>query len=128
MSYEGTGGWGKRAREITGGVGVDHVVEVGGAGTLAESLRAVRMGGRISLIGVLSGAGQVDPTPILMKNVCVQGIFVGSRAMFEATNDAIARHRMRPIVDRVFPFGEFPGALRHMERGAHFGKIALKAQ
>ncbi len=99
-------------------------MEVGGAGTLAESLRAVRMGGRISLIGVLSGAGQVDPTPILMKNVCVQGIFVGSRAMFEAMNDAIARHRMRPIVDRVFPFSELPEALRQLERGAHFGKIA----
>ncbi|MGH8611311.1 MAG: zinc-dependent alcohol dehydrogenase family protein [Gammaproteobacteria bacterium] len=127
INYKATPEWGKRAREITGGVGVDHVVEVGGAGTLAESLRAVRMGGRISLIGVLSGAGQVDPTPILMKNVCVQGIFVGSRAMFEAMNDAIARHRVRPIVDRVFPFGELPDALRHMELGAHFGKIVLKA-
>lgn len=128
INYKTTPEWGKRAREITGGVGVDHVVEVGGAGTLAESLRAVRMGGRISLIGVLSGAGRVDPMPILMKNVCVQGIFVGSRAMFEAMNDAIAHHRMQPIVDRVFPFSELPGALRHMERGAHFGKIALKAQ
>ncbi len=127
INYKTTPEWGKRAREITGGVGVDHVVEVGGAGTLTESLRAVRMGGRISLIGVLSGGGQVDPRPILMKNVCVQGIFVGSRAMFEAMNDAIARHRVRPIVDRVFPFGELPDALRHMELGAHFGKIALKA-
>jgi NADPH:quinone reductase-like Zn-dependent oxidoreductase len=125
INYKTTPEWGQFVRELTGGVGVDHVVEVGGAGTLSQSLRAVRMGGRISLIGVLSGAGQVDPTPILMKSVCVQGIFVGSRAMFEAMNEAIAQHRMRPVVDRVFPFGELRDALRHMERGAHFGKIAL---
>lgn len=125
INYKITPEWGRFVRELTDGVGVDHVVEVGGAGTLGQSLRAVRMGGRISLIGVLSGGGQVDPTPILMKNVCVQGIFVGSRAMFEAMNGAIAQHRMRPVVDRVFRFGELPDALRHMERGAHFGKIAL---
>ncbi|MBP1151790.1 NAD(P)-dependent alcohol dehydrogenase [Methylocaldum sp. RMAD-M] len=125
INYKNTPEWGHVVRELTDGVGVDHVVEVGGAGTLGQSLRAVRMGGRISLIGVLSGGGQVDPTPILMKNVCVQGIFVGSRAMFEAMNEAIAQHRMRPVVDRVFRFGELPDALRHMERGAHFGKIAL---
>lgn len=125
INYKNTAEWGQFVRELTDGVGVDHVVEVGGAGTLGQSLRAVRMGGRISLIGVLSGGGQVDPTPILMKNVCVQGIFVGSRAMFEAMNGAIAQHRMRPVVDRVFRFGELPDALRHMERGAHFGKIAL---
>ncbi|MGX2030470.1 zinc-dependent alcohol dehydrogenase family protein [Methylocaldum gracile] len=125
INYKITPEWGRFVRELTDGVGVDQVVEVGGAGTLGQSLRAVRMGGRISLIGVLSGGGQVDPTPILMKNVCVQGIFVGSRAMFEAMNGAIAQHRMRPVVDRVFRFGELPDALRHMERGAHFGKIAL---
>jgi NADPH:quinone reductase-like Zn-dependent oxidoreductase len=126
INYKTVPEWGQRVRELTGGVGVDHVVEVGGAGTLGQSLRAVRMGGRISLIGVLSGGGRIDPTPILMKNVCVQGIFVGSRAMFEAMNEAITRHRMRPVVDRVFPFGELRDALRHMERGAHFGKIALR--
>jgi NADPH:quinone reductase-like Zn-dependent oxidoreductase len=125
INYRATPEWGQRVRELTGGMGVDHVVEVGGAGTLGQSLRAVRMGGRISLIGILSGRGQIDPTPILMKNVCVQGIFVGSRAMFEAMNDAVARHRMRPIVDRVFPFGELPAALRYLESGAHFGKVTL---
>ncbi len=90
INYKTTPEWGRRARELTGGVGVDHVVEVGGAGTFSESLRAVRMGGHISLIGVLSGAGQINPTPILMKSVRVQGIFVGSRVMFEAMNEAIA--------------------------------------
>ncbi|BBA32072.1 alcohol dehydrogenase [Methylocaldum marinum] len=125
INYRTVPEWGRLVRELTDGVGVDHVIEVGGAGTLGQSLRAVRMGGQISLIGVLSGAGQVDPTPILMKNVCVQGIFVGSRAMFESMNRAIAQHRMRPVVDRVFPFGELRDALRRMERGAHFGKIVL---
>jgi NADPH:quinone reductase-like Zn-dependent oxidoreductase len=125
INYRTEPEWGRLVRELTDGVGVDHVIEVGGAGTLGQSLRAVRMGGRISLIGVLSGAGQVDPTPILMKNVCVQGIFVGSRAMFESMNRAIAQHRLRPVVDRVFPFGELRDALRRMESGAHFGKIVL---
>ena len=91
---------GRAGAELTG-TGVDHVVEVGGAGTLPESMRAVRMGGRISLIGVLSGAGQFNPTPVLMKNLRVQGIFVGSREMFEAMNRAIALHKLRPVVDRA---------------------------
>jgi NADPH:quinone reductase-like Zn-dependent oxidoreductase len=126
INYKTIPEWGKRVRELTDGIGVDHVVEVGGAGTLGESLTAVRMGGRISLIGVLSGVGQVNPLPILMKNVRVQGIFVGSRVMFEAMNKAIAQHRLQPVVDRVFAFDEVQAALRHMESGAHFGKIVIK--
>ena len=117
---------GQYVRDLTGGVGVDHVVEVGGPGTLAKSLRAVRMNGRISLIGVLSGAtGQVNPMPILMKNVRVQGIYVGSREMFEAMNRAIALHQLKPVIDRVFPFAEARQAFRHMESAAHFGKICI---
>ena len=127
INYKATPEWEEKARELTGGAGVDHVVEVGGAGTLAKSLRAVRMNGRISLIGILSGgAGQVNPIPILMKNVRVQGIYVGSREMFEAMNRAIALHKLRPEVDRVFAFAEIREALRHMESGAHFGKICLR--
>ena len=116
INYKTTPEWGDKVRELTGGRGVDHVVEVGGAGTLGQSLRAVRMGGQISLIGVLSGAGQVNPMPILMKNVRVQGIFVGSREMFEAMNRAIAGQsaaagrRSRLLVRRsaggVSPHGE----------------------
>ncbi len=125
VNYKGVPDWGDWAREQTGH-GVDHVVEVGGAGTLAQSLRAVRMGGRISLIGVLSGAGQVNPTPILMKNVCVQGIFVGSRVMFEAMNRAIQLHQLQPVVDRVFGFNEIREAMQYMESGAHVGKICIQ--
>jgi NADPH:quinone reductase-like Zn-dependent oxidoreductase len=126
VNYKTTPEWGDAVRKLTDGAGVDQVVEVGGAGTLPQSLRAVRTGGTISLIGVLSGAGQVNPTPVLMKNVRVQGIFVGSRAMFEAMNRAVALHKLRPVVDRVFPFAEAVEALRYMESGAHFGKIVIR--
>lgn len=130
INYRSTPDWGTRVVELTGGRGVDHVVEVGGAGTLGQSLRAVRMGGHISLIGVLAGGvgGSGEPVnliPILMKGVCVQGIFVGSRSMFEAMNAEIVEHRLKPVIDRTFPFAEFPEALRHMESGAHFGKIVV---
>jgi NADPH:quinone reductase-like Zn-dependent oxidoreductase len=125
INYKTTPEWANRARELTG-TGVDVVVEVGGAGTLGESLRAVRTGGTIVLIGVLSGVGQMNPLPILMKNVRVQGIYVGSRDMFEAMNRAIALHKLRPVVDRVFPFAEVREALRHMESAKHLGKIVLR--
>jgi NADPH:quinone reductase-like Zn-dependent oxidoreductase len=127
INYRTTPDWEERVRELTGGGGVDHVVEVGGAGTLAKSLKAVRMGGHISLIGVLAnGGGQVNPIPILMKTVRVQGIFVGSREMFEAMNRAIALHQLRPVVDRVFPFAEAREAFRYLQSGAHFGKVCIR--
>jgi NADPH:quinone reductase-like Zn-dependent oxidoreductase len=127
INYKSTPEWGDKVRELTAGVGVDHVVEVGGAGTMNQSLRSVRYGGRVSLIGVLTGGGSFQLTPILMKNACVQGIFVGSREMFEAMNRAIALHRMRPVVDRVFGFGEVREALRFMESAGHFGKVCIRA-
>jgi NADPH:quinone reductase-like Zn-dependent oxidoreductase len=127
INYKENPEWDKAVRTLTGGVGADYVVEVGGAGTLPLSLRAVRMGGCICLIGVLAaGTGQVNPLPILMKNVRVEGIYVGSREMFEAMNRAIAQHRLRPVIDRVFPFAEAREALRYMESGSHVGKIGLR--
>lgn len=127
INYKTTPDWEEKVRDLTGGAGVDHVVEVGGAGTLGKSLRAVRTGGTISLIGVLTGGGQVNPMPILMKNVRVQGIYVGSREMFEAMNRAVARNELRPVVDRVFPMAEIKEALRYLESGSHFGKVCLRA-
>jgi NADPH:quinone reductase-like Zn-dependent oxidoreductase len=112
--------------ELTNKVGVDHVVEVGGAGTLAKSLRVVRMGGHISLIGVLTGVGEVNPLPAVMKNICIQGIYVGSQEMFEAMNRAIVLNQLHPVVDRVFPFEETHEAYRYMESGAHFGKVVIR--
>ncbi|MGW7594950.1 zinc-binding dehydrogenase, partial [Streptomyces rubiginosohelvolus] len=101
--------------------GVDHVVEVGGAGTLPQSLEAVRVGGRISLIGVLSRDGGADPSSVLLKGVTLQGMFVGSREMFERMNRAIEHHRLRPVVDRAFPFAEAPAAYRYFAGRGHFG-------
>jgi NADPH:quinone reductase-like Zn-dependent oxidoreductase len=127
INYKTSPEWDARARELAGGRGVDHVVEVGGAGTLSRSLRAVRMGGQVSLIGVLTGgSAEVNTLPILMKTVRVQGIFVGSRAMFEAMNRAIGLHALRPVVDRVFPLEQAADAYRYLESGAHFGKIVIR--
>lgn len=125
INYKQVPEWGDAVREWAGKTGVDHVIEVGGAGTLAQSFRAVKMGGHIALIGVLAGGSGVNPIPILMRNIRVQGIFVGSKAMFEAMNRAIEAAKMKPVVDRVFGFDELPAALRHMESGQHFGKICI---
>ena len=126
INYKTTPEWDARALELTGGRGVDHVVEVGGPDTLNSSLSAARMGGGIYMIGVLTGIrGEVNTALILRKSVRVQGIYVGSRAMFEAMNRAISANEMRPVIDRTFSFEEAPDALRHMESGAHFGKIVV---
>jgi len=119
--------WGREVRKLTGGRGADLIVEVGGAGTLAQSLDAVRIGGRIALIGVLSGtAAKIDVIPLLMKQVRVQGLLVGDREGFESMNRAIGQHGMRPVVDKVFAFDETRAALEHMAGGKHFGKICIR--
>jgi len=105
---------------------VDHVIEVGGAGTLPLSLKAVRRGGHVALIGVLSGAGTCDPRFIFLKQVKIQGIYVGSRQMFERMNQALTASGMRPAIDRVFGFGEVPQAMAYLESGAHFGKVCIR--
>ena len=128
INYKTTADWDVAARDLTEGAGVDHVVEVGGPGTLPRSIKAVRLGGHIALIGVLTGGGEVDPRPLLMKNIRLQGIYVGSRAMFEAMNRAIALHKLRPVVDRVFPLDRAIEAYKHLESGAHFGKIVIKVE
>jgi NADPH:quinone reductase-like Zn-dependent oxidoreductase len=126
INYKSVPDWEKKVLEITGRKGVDHVVEVGGAGTLPKSLRAVRMGGHISLIGVLTGAGEANPLPAVMKNICIQGIYVGSREMFEAMNSAITLNQLHPVIDRVFSFEESKEAFGYMESGAHFGKVVIR--
>jgi NADPH:quinone reductase-like Zn-dependent oxidoreductase len=126
INYKTIPDWDKKVRELTAGVGVDHIVEVGGAGTLPKSIRAVRIGGTIALIGVLTGGGEVNPMPILMKSVRVHGIFVGSRAMFEAMNRAISVAGLHPVIDRVFEYEQAPQAFKHLESGAHFGKVVVR--
>jgi NADPH:quinone reductase-like Zn-dependent oxidoreductase len=127
INYRQTPDWAARVKELTGGTGVDHVVEVGGAGTLKQSLQAVRLGGAVSLIGVLAGNALELPLPLIfMQRVRVQGLLVGSREGFEAMNRAIVLHRLRPVIDRVFPWEETRAALELMDRGGHFGKICLR--
>ncbi|MBD2432618.1 MULTISPECIES: zinc-dependent alcohol dehydrogenase family protein [Fischerella] len=127
VNYKITPDWEKQVYELSDRTGVDHVVEVGGAGTLPKSLQAVRIGGRISLIGVLSGRGeQVDPLPILFKSLTAQGIYVGSREIFEDMNQAIAQHQIKPIIDRVFGFNEAQEAYAYLQSAAHFGKVVIQ--
>jgi NADPH:quinone reductase-like Zn-dependent oxidoreductase len=127
INYRANPEWDDTARKLTCGEGVGHIVEVGGSGTLARSLRAVRVGGTVSVIGILSGGEPtVSPTQILMNSIRVQGIYVGSRAMFERLNRFLELHKIEPVIDRVFPWIEFKDALRYMESQNHFGKICLK--
>jgi NADPH:quinone reductase-like Zn-dependent oxidoreductase len=126
INYLDEPAWGTTVRKLTGGVGVDHIVEVGGAQTLEQSLRAVRVGGHVSVIGVLSGvATQMNIVAILMQGVRLQGILVGSREGFERMNRAIEQHELKPVVDREFPFSEVREAFEYMASGAHFGKVCI---
>jgi len=127
INYKSEPNWGKAARAATGGAGVDHVVEVGGAGTLAQSLKATAVGGTISLIGVLSGVStELNLLPVLMQYVRVQGILVGHRDGFEAMNRAIEASRLTPVVDRVFELEQTREALQHMAAGGHLGKVVIR--
>lgn len=126
IDYRETPAWGDAARAAAGGEGIDHVVEVGGQGTLDQSVRAVRLGGTVSLIGVLAGAAPVNLTPVLMRNIRVQGVMVGSTEMFHHMCVAISRRRLHPIVDRVFPFAEAREAFEYLASGAHVGKVVIR--
>ena len=127
INYRATPDWERAVRELTGGRGVDNVVELGGPGTLAKSLACVRVSGRVSLIGVLSGTdGQINPLPALFNRVAIQGIYVGSRAMFESMNRAITANRLDPIVSRIFDFAEAREAYRYLKSGDHFGKVVIR--
>ncbi|MEM1417720.1 MAG: NAD(P)-dependent alcohol dehydrogenase [Myxococcota bacterium] len=130
INYRSDESWGKTAggyaRELTGR-GVDHIVEVGGAGTLDQSLRAVRAGGHIAMIGILAGVkSSVALTKILMSQIRVQGVLVGHRAGFEAMNRAIVAHGMKPVVDKVFAFDETVEAFEYLKSGKHFGKNVIR--
>lgn len=126
INYKETPNWDLKVIELTEGVGVDHVVEVGGSGTLERSLNAVRLGGHVSLIGVLSGLGQMNPITVLMKNIKLYGIYVGSRMAFEEMNTAVSMHKLKPVIDKVFEADQIEEALNYMQSGAHFGKVVLK--
>jgi NADPH:quinone reductase-like Zn-dependent oxidoreductase len=126
INYRTTPDWDAEVFRLTNKRGVDHVVEVGGAGTMPRSFKAVRVAGHIHVIGVLTGKGDgVEVTPVLGKSLSVHGIYVGSAAMFARMNAACAANAVRPVIDRVFPFTEVRAAFEHMQSGNHFGKVVL---
>jgi NADPH:quinone reductase-like Zn-dependent oxidoreductase len=125
VNYREKPEWQDEVLALTDGQGVDHTVEVGGPGTLQKSIAATRLGGSIGLIGVLS-LGQIDPIAILIKSLRVQGIYVGSRQMFEDMNRALCMHEVKPIVDETYALEDAPEAYRAMRAAGHFGKLVIK--
>jgi NADPH:quinone reductase-like Zn-dependent oxidoreductase len=126
VNYKQTPEWGKAVRELTEGRGVDFVMEVGGATTLTQSLRAIALGGHIAIIGVLGGAAEpLQIGSMIATGAKLQGVMVGSRTMFEAMCRAIEAHHIEPVVDKLFPFTEATQAFEAMRAGQHFGKIVL---
>jgi NADPH:quinone reductase-like Zn-dependent oxidoreductase len=126
INYRTTPEWEREVLKITFGQGVDHVLDVGGAETLSRSIGSVAVGGKIAMIGVLTGTGAAgSPYGLLGKQASLQGVYVGSRGHFERMNAAISARRLEPIIDREFSFDDAPAAYRHLESGAHFGKVAI---
>ena len=125
INYKTREDWERAVFELTNKKGVDHVIEVGGAGTLLKSVKAVRHAGHVAVIGVLSAGDKFDPTPVLMKGIRMQGIFVGSREMFEDLNRFIEEKKLKPVIDTEFGFGELKDALKYLESGMHFGKVVV---
>lgn len=126
INYRQTPEWGTRVLEITGGRGVDHVLEVGGPGTLAQSIRAVRVGGHIALIGVLTGhAGEVPTAVLMARQARLQGLIVGSRRLQQEYVAALEQTGIHPVIDRSFPLEQLAEAFRYQESGRHFGKVVV---
>jgi len=129
VNYKTNPEWEKEVLRLTGGRGVDIVLEVGGAETFPRSMSSVRASGQIVVIGVLSGvAGTVPLGLIGLQTLSVRGVYVGSVAMFEAMNRAIALHKVRPVIDKVFPFAEARDALRYLQSARHFGKVVISLE
>ena len=127
LNYVSTPEWGKEVRRMAGADGVDLIVEVGGQKTLPQSLRAIRAGGTINLIGVLSGLNMdVSLGLIVIRKVRLQGITVGNRDGMEAMMRAISQHAIKPVIDRTFTFEELREALDYLARGLHFGKVCIR--
>lgn len=127
INYKNAPEWGKAVKKLTGGKGVDHIIEVGGEKTLPQSLRVIRPGGTISMIGVLSGINMgVSLGLIVTRKVRLQGITVGHRDSFEAMTRAMSQHQIKPVIDRLFPFEKLKEAMEYLRKGKHFGKICIR--
>jgi NADPH:quinone reductase-like Zn-dependent oxidoreductase len=126
INYNTTPEWDKEVLRLTAGRGVDMVLEVGGGETFTRSMSSVRASGQMAVIGVLSGVAGTIPVGLIgIQTLSVRGIFVGSVAMFEDMNRAIAAHQLRPVIGRVFPFEQSVDALRYLQSAQHFGKIVI---
>ncbi len=127
VNYKTTPDWATEVLALTGGRGVDHVMEVGGSGTIAQSFRSVAYSGKVVLIGVLAGReGDTAPHPLMLKAASLHGVYVGSRAMFEDLLAAMTANAIKPVIDKVFAFEDAAGAYAHMIAAAHFGKIVIR--
>jgi NADPH:quinone reductase-like Zn-dependent oxidoreductase len=127
LNYRTQPEWAKWVLEQTSGQGADVIVEVGGAGTFSQSLAAIRIGGTVAQIGVLSQSTEPLHIPLILhKQVHVQGIYVGSRTQFEEMNRALDQNRIQPVIDNIYEFHDLPAALRHMQSATHFGKIVVR--
>lgn len=127
INYRKTTNWGEVAREITGGRGVDHIVEVGGPATIDQSMLAARVGGHVSVIGILTGlGGEVSIVTALIKQLRLQGLIVGNRTQQQEMVKAIDANKMRPMVDKIFPLESIVDAFKYQETNQHFGKICLE--
>ncbi len=127
INYKTTPDWDQEVLKLTNGAGVDHVLEVGGAGTLPKSLQAVGIHGQVNIIGVLTGLqNNIDFLPVLVKTARIQGILVGSRGMLERLIDALVASRTKPVIDRVFTFDQAIDAYRYLEAAHHFGKVVIR--
>jgi NADPH:quinone reductase-like Zn-dependent oxidoreductase len=127
IDYKQTPQWGDAVRDAAGGAGVDLAIEVGGAGTFDQTVKALRFGGEMGLIGVLAGTkAQIDTHAILHKSLHVHGIYVGSQTMFERFTRALETTRLAPLIDRVFPFAETRAAYDYLASGSHVGKVVIR--
>ena len=126
INYRSHPDWQHEVRRLTDDAGVDHVVEVGGTGTLPRSIASTRPGGHVGLIGLLAQGEAIDPLAILGASCIVRGVAVGSREMFEDMNRSFALHRIEPVIDRVYAFDEAPAALADLAKATHVGKIVIR--
>jgi len=124
VNYRETPDWQAKVLELTDGVGVDVTIETGGGGTLEKTIEATRVGGTISLIGVLTG-GSINPSSVMRKSIRLQGVYVGNRRMFEEMNAAFSLNQIRPVIDQVFDFEEARAAYQVMRGATHFGKLVV---
>jgi NADPH:quinone reductase-like Zn-dependent oxidoreductase len=128
INYAKTPDWDKEVLRLTGGRGVDCVIEVGGVGTMNKSFQSLAFGGKVVLIGLLTGrsGGEINPYTLMPKWGSLHGIFVGNREMFEEMNRTIEHNAIKPVIDKVFPFDDAPAAYRHQASGQFVGKIVIR--